>query len=181
MDPVLLHQVPIQSRQRERGWTEVYEDNLRLLQRGRAASSEASAEQQKKREFLWQGIPQIHAAWMKAPWASAVLAPNCETRLLPPCLGVKGTVVVKLYAHVEQGEGWLCPRILCRDRVRHLHAKDDGSYCVLVVEQSSPKCVGRSYSLFVLCTHKECAHIVTDPQSPWTELTRLGLQAPAAK
>ena len=179
-----------QSRQRERGWTEVYEDDMRLLQRGRAASSSSAAEPQqqkqktKREEDLWQGIPQIHAAWMRAPWASAALVPNCETRLLPPCLGVKGTVVVKLYAHVEQGgkEGWLCPRMLCRDRVRHFHAKDDdGSYRVLVVEQSSPKCIGRSYRLFVRCMHKECAHIVTDPQSPWTELTRLGLQAPAAK
>ena len=173
-------------RQRERGWTEVLEEDLLLLRRQppppSPAPAPAAAEPAAPEKKEWtDGIPPSQVEWISAPWKAlqAEFAPRMdERREVPHCL-CQPFVVVKLYASVARC-GWLCPRLLVSERVRRVHAAggEEGDYRVLVAEQSSPKCAGRSYRLFVRCMHPDCAHLRAS--DPWVELTRLTLLTPRA-
>jgi hypothetical protein len=189
-----------QDRQRERGWTEIYEqdlDMLRFMQRGEPQPQPSPPPPPKPQpkpqpkkteevEDVWQGIPPVQAAWISEPWRGITLTRDAARPFVPACVFKRECKVI-LHATVPNDDGLLCPRRLVRDRVRHFHQSDNGPdpYRIIVVEQSSPKCAGRSYRLFVRCTHTDCAHITgidtRDPKCPWTELTRLTLQTQRAE
>ena len=175
-------------RQRERGWTEVLESDLDAFRARRNGTPvpppPPPPQPQPPPPVDWTGIPGSQAAWLRAPWDGVALTPAPERPYVPKSIFQRNTRVL-VHAGVA-ADGLLCPRRLVRDRAWYWHAEDNGPepYRILVAEQSSPKCAGRSYRLFVRCTHRDCAHITPDPrepQCPWTELTRLTLQTPVPK
>jgi hypothetical protein len=132
---------------------------------------------------LWKtaAVPAQQAEWMRrALGGPRTLRQLCPlTATLPPCIGpliALRRATVRLHASLPEGLPF-CPRWFVGDPPRFqphaVRVMLRTPPTVLVVEERDPRCAGRSYRLFVLCPHPECAHLHRAGRvGGWVELTR---------